>query len=84
MAIIVTPKGWAIEFEPASAHKKPTAKDMADEYSAVIKSLLNTLQVAQSCNETPETPDYYSFLLLENMLPDFVNAKAMFEDLLRK
>lgn len=82
MAIIITPKGWAIELEPVHAgNGQPDAATCAGHYEATVKSLLNTIQVAQSESEFLETPDYYSFALLEAMLPTYENAKAMFEDL---
>lgn len=84
MAIITTPKGWAIEFAPVSAHKTPTAKDLADDYAMTLKSVMTTIQVAQSNKDFLESPDYYTMVLLENMLPDYNNAVAMFEALLNE
>lgn len=85
MAIIVTPKGWAIEFEPVKSETKAlNALQYADEYTSVLQSLVQTIKTAQSNSELTESPDYYTLLLLENMLPDIENAKAMFQNLFEK
>ncbi len=80
MAIIVTPKGWAIEFETRTDHKTENSfiNEIADTYTSVLQSLIQTIQTAQSDNDILNTPDYYTLLLLENMQPTFENAKAMF------
>lgn len=87
MAIIITPKGWAIEFENDYSHKdtESKARDLASEYETTLNSLLTTMHTAQSNEGFKGVPDYYTFQLLEAMLPTGEDATAFFrEKLLRE
>lgn len=81
MAIIVTPKGWAIEFETIL---NPNAALLADEYTGTLKGLIETIQAAQENDGYTEAPNYYTLNILSEMLPTTENAEAMFEKLLKR
>lgn len=84
MSILITPKGWAIEIEPIHATGKEVSNlDLAGSYESILKSLVETISTAaQSTDGIP--PEYPVFELLESMLPDSDNARAMFADLRAK
>lgn len=90
MAIIVTPKGWAIEFETPDWQKNSKldyiAANQADWYVNVLNGLLEVVRIANDDTKTYAGSEinYWVFGLIEKMLPTGEDAKAFFLERLNK
>ncbi|MBS1776911.1 MAG: hypothetical protein JSS64_11600 [Bacteroidetes bacterium] len=80
MAIIVTPKGWAIEFPTYTEEK--TAIRLANDYTQTLQGLVSTIQATKLSEDATGEPNYYTLQLLSEMLPTIDDAKVMFQALL--
>lgn len=76
MAIISTPKGWAIEFE---LNPDCSSYDFANQYYEFTNGLIDTVQEAIMNKDTTEKPVYYTLQILRALLPSFEQSQLMIE-----